>query len=272
MKKKRMMLYFGSFNPVHRGHIALAEYAVEQNLCDEVAMIISPQNPFKLSWAQAAEMDRYNMMEIACRNSKYPEKILPSVIEFLLEKPSYTVNTLRHLSENYGDQMEFAILMGSDLINQLPRWRSAEEIMAGYDIYVYPRPNVEMTFSTPRTTLLKDAPQHDYSSTEVRDSVERGDSIEKMVDSEVAAYIKEKGLWTLSHKLTTLTAAIERGAASAEMFIERGKCYFRRNEWGNAINDFKKAEELAPGQTEAKQFIEMAQEILEYRYKDIYNP
>ena len=266
------MLYFGSFNPVHRGHIALAEYAVEKSLCDEVAMIISPQNPFKQSWAQAAEMARFAMVEIARRNSRYPEKISPSVIEFLLDKPSYTINTLRHLSENYGDQMEFSILMGSDLINQLPRWREAEQIIAGYDIYVYPRPNVEMEFSTPRTTFLHDAPQHNYSSTEVRDAVERADNIENMVDQEVAAYIREKGLWTTSYKITTLTAAIEHGAASAEMFLERGKCFFRRNDWGNAINDFKKAEELAPNQTEAKQFIEMAQEILEFRYKDIYNP
>lgn len=272
MGKKRMMLYFGSFNPVHRGHIALAEYAIDNNLCDEVAMIISPQNPFKESWAQAAEMDRYAMMEIACRNSRHPEKILPSVIEFLLEKPSYTINTLRHLTENYGDQMEFAILMGCDLINQLPRWRSAEEIIAGYDIFVYPRPNCKMEFTTARTTFLQDAPQHDYSSTAVRESIERGDSIEEVVDKEVAAYIRERGLWTTSYKITTLTAAIEKGAASAEMYIERGKCYFRKNDWGSAINDFKKAEELAPNQTEAKQYIEMAQEILEFRYKDIYNP
>ena len=123
MAKRRMMLFFGSFNPVHNGHIALAEYAVEQGLCDEVAMIISPQNPFKQNWELAGEMDRYSMVEAACRNSRYPEQIKPSVIEFLLEKPSYTVNTLQHLSENYGDQMEFSILMGTDLINQLPLWR-----------------------------------------------------------------------------------------------------------------------------------------------------
>lgn len=272
MHKKKMMLYFGSFNPIHRGHIALAEYAIEKNLCDEVAMIISPQNPFKQSWAQAPEMDRYAMVEMACKASRFPERILPSVIEFLLDKPSYTINTLRHLSENYGDQMEFTILMGSDLINQLPHWRSAEEIIAGYDIYVYPRPGVEMEFSTERTTFLKDAPQHDFSSTAVRDKVERAESIEDMVGKDVADYIKTKGLWTTSHKITTLTAAIEQGAADAEMFVERGKCYFRRNDWGSAINDFKKAEELAPGKTDAKQFIEMAQEILEFRYKDIYNP
>ena len=270
--KKRMLLYFGSFDPIHKGHIALAEYAIERDLADEVALIISPQNPFKADLLQTPEYTRYEMAEMATKESRYPEKIKPSVVEFVLEKPSYTINTLRHLSENYGDQMEFAILMGSDLINQLPRWKSANEIIAGYDIYVYPRPNIEMAFSTPRTTFLHDAPQHDYSSTAVRDGVERGEKIEEMVDNEVAAYIREKGLWTTSYKITTLTAAIEQGAASAEMFVERGKCYFRKNDWGNAINDFKKAEELAPGQTEAKQFIEMAQEILEFRYKDIYNP
>ena len=131
-----MMLFFGSFNPVHNGHMALAEYAVEHNLCDEAAIIISPQNPFKQNMDMAAEMDRYSMVELACKNSRYPERIKPSIIEFLLEKPSYTINTLRHLTENYGQEMEFTILMGSDLINTLPKWREAEEIIAGYNIYV----------------------------------------------------------------------------------------------------------------------------------------
>lgn len=195
MAKKRMMLYFGSFNPVHRGHTALAEYAVEKGLCDEVAMIISPQNPFKQDMVLAADMDRYTMVEIACRNSRFPNHIKPSVIEFLLEKPSYTINTLRHLQENYGDMMEFAILMGSDLINTLPKWREAEKIIEGFDIYVYPRPNVEITFNTDRTTYLANAPQHDYSSTEIREALQQGQNINKMVDGEVLDYIKEKKLW-----------------------------------------------------------------------------
>ena len=195
MAKKRMMLYFGSFNPVHRGHTALAEYAIEKGLCDEVAMIISPQNPFKQDMKMAAEMDRYTMVEIACRNSRFPNHIKPSVIEFLLEKPSYTINTLRHLQENYGDMMEFTILMGSDLINTLPKWREAEKIMEEFDIYVYPRPNIDMTFSTERTTFLADAPQYDYSSTEIREALQQGRNINKMVDGEVLDYIKEKKLW-----------------------------------------------------------------------------
>ena len=195
MAKKRMMLYFGSFNPVHRGHTALAEYAVAKGLCDEVAMIISPQNPFKQDMVLAPEMDRYAMVEIACRNSRFPNHIKPSVIEFLLEKPSYTINTLRHLQENYGDMMEFTILMGSDLINTLPKWREAEAIMENFDIYVYPRPNIEMTFSTQRTTFLADAPQHYYSSTEIREALQQGQNINIMVDGEVLDYIKEKKLW-----------------------------------------------------------------------------
>ena len=271
MAKRRMMLFFGSFNPVHNGHIALAEYAVEQGLCDEVAMIISPQNPFKQNWELAGEMDRYSMVEAACRNSRYPEQIKPSVIEFLLEKPSYTVNTLQHLSENYGDQMEFSILMGTDLINQLPLWREPEKIIAGYDIYVYPRPGMEMEFKTERTHFLKDAPQCPYSSTEVRDRLERGDDVAKMIDKEVLQYIKQQGLWTLSRKIATLTAALSQ-EESAELYIERGKCYYRQNNWGNAINDFRKAEDLKPELEEARQFREMVEEILEFRYKDIYNP
>ena len=195
MAKKRMMLYFGSFNPVHRGHTALAEYAIEKGLCDEVAMIISPQNPFKQDMKMAAEMDRYTMVEIACRNSRFPNHIKPSVIEFLLEKPSYTINTLRYLQQNNGDMMDFTILMGSDLINTLPQWREAEAIMENFDIYVYPRPNIEMTFSTQRTTFLADAPQHDYSSTEIREALQQGRNINKMVDGEVLDYIKEKKLW-----------------------------------------------------------------------------
>ena len=195
MAKQRMMLFFGSFNPVHRGHTALAEYAVEHNLCDAVAMIISPQNPFKQNQSLAAEMDRYTMVEIACRNSRFPNHIKPSVIEFLLEKPSYTINTLRYLQQNNGDMMDFTILMGSDLINTLPKWREAEKIMEEFDIYVYPRPNIDMTFSTERTTFLADAPQYDYSSTEIREALQQGQNINKMVDGEVLDYIKEKKLW-----------------------------------------------------------------------------
>lgn len=96
---KRVMLYFGSFNPVHKGHIALAEYVVGQGLCDEAVLVVSPQSPYKQAAELAPEMDRFEMAEIACAASAYPDRIKPSVVEFLLPKPSYTIDTLRYLKE-----------------------------------------------------------------------------------------------------------------------------------------------------------------------------
>ncbi|MDE5622214.1 MAG: adenylyltransferase/cytidyltransferase family protein, partial [Alistipes sp.] len=110
---KRMMLYFGSFNPIHKGHVALAEYVVDRDLCDEVALVVSPQSPYKEAGMLAPEMERFEMAEIACKASKHPERIRPSVVEFLLPKPSYTIDTLRYLTEHFGREMRFSILMGA---------------------------------------------------------------------------------------------------------------------------------------------------------------
>ena len=117
---KRVLLYFGSFNPVHRGHIALAEYAVESNIADEVILIVSPQNPHKQSDELAAEFSRYEMCQAACQASKYPEKILVSAVEFTLPRPSYTIDTLKFLSENFGDKMAFSLLPLPVCISWLP--------------------------------------------------------------------------------------------------------------------------------------------------------
>ena len=135
---KRVMLYFGSFNPVHKGHIALAEYAVTQDLCDEVVLVVSPQSPYKEAAELAPEMDRFEMAEIACAASEYPDKIKPSAIEFLLPKPSYTIDTLRYLQQNFGSEMQFSILMGSDQIARLDGWKEYEKILE-YPVYIYPR-------------------------------------------------------------------------------------------------------------------------------------
>ena len=99
------MLYFGSFNPVHNGHIALAEYVAEHDLADETALVISPQSPYKRQAALVTETDRLEMAEIACAASRYPKRIRPSVVEFLLPRPSYTIDTLRFLEETCGHEM-----------------------------------------------------------------------------------------------------------------------------------------------------------------------
>ena len=187
---KRVLLYFGSFNPVHRGHIALAEYAVESNIADEVILIVSPQNPHKQSDELAAEFSRYEMCQAACQASKYPEKILVSAVEFTLPRPSYTIDTLKFLSENFGDKMAFSLLMGADNVERFDRWKSYEQIVESYPIFVYPRRGYAVEKFADRVTELADAPLFDYSATDVRTAIAEGGNISEMVIPEVESYIK----------------------------------------------------------------------------------
>ena len=187
---KRVLLYFGSFNPVHRGHMALAEYAVESNIADEVILIVSPQNPHKQSDELAAEFSRYEMCQAACQASKYPEKILVSAVEFTLPRPSYTIDTLKFLSENFGDKMAFSLLMGADNVERFDRWKSYEQILESYPIFVYPRRGYAVEKFADRVTVLADAPLFDYSATDVRTAIAEGGNISEMVIPEVESYIK----------------------------------------------------------------------------------
>lgn len=269
---KRVMLYFGSFNPVHRGHIALAEYVVGQGLCDEAVLVVSPQSPYKQAAELAPEMDRFEMAEIACAASKYPERIKPSVVEFLLPKPSYTIDTLRYLKENFGSGMQFSILMGSDQIARLAGWKEYEQILE-YPVYVYPRRGEPAEGFEGRITPLTDAPLQDFASTDVRDRIGRGE--------DVAAHARRG-----RRRLHPPQGAVEsrdahRGPRGADrppspgntaLLVERGKLHYRMGEWGPALNDFNAALRIDDTHVEAKEFARMVQEILEFRYKDIYNP
>lgn len=268
---KRMMLYFGSFNPVHKGHIALAEYVVERDLCDQVVLIVSPQSPYKEASVLAPEMDRFEMAEIACLASRYPMHIVPSAIEFLLPKPSYTIDTLRYLEENNGKQMKFSILMGSDQIARLDGWKEYEKVLE-YPIYVYPRRGEEAVKFADCVTILEDAPLLDISATDIRSRIERGENVSQMVDAGVTEYIHKKGLWSPAERMDNLSARIEAGEKDAVLYIERGKMHYGLNNWGAALNDFNRALQLDDANAEARQFVKMVQEILEFRYKDIYNP
>jgi nicotinate-nucleotide adenylyltransferase len=267
-----MLLYFGSFDPIHNGHIALAEYALERDLADEVALIISPQNPFKTDLLQTPEYTRYEMAEMAARESRFPERIKPSVVEFVLEKPSYTIKTLDYLKETCGDEMEFSIITGSDIWARFDEWKDYERILNEYKIYVYPRKGYEVEKFADRVTSLADAPYMDFSSTEVRARAERGEDLSAYVSPSVAEYVKNNQLWTTAGNIVRLTSMIEAGDERALLYIERGKCFYRRNEWGKAINDFNRAMKLEPENEEARQLHDMVYEILSFRYKDIYNP
>lgn len=191
---QRVMLYFGSFNPIHNGHIALAEYVIEQDLCDLVTLIISPQSPYKSTTELAPELDRFEMAELACAASKYSDRIKPSVVEFLLPKPSYTINTLRYLEQVSGDRMQFSILMGADQLSGLEGWREWQEVVK-YPIYIYPRQGEMQPPKYASMTLLEAAPLQHFAATEIRQRIAEGKDVKAMIHPKVAWHIQNKGLY-----------------------------------------------------------------------------
>ena len=192
---KRVALYFGSFTPIHKGHIALAEWVVEQGLCDELIFIVSPQNPFKEQEGLAPEFSRYEMCELACKASRYPEQIKVSAVEFVLEKPSYTINTLRYLRENFGSEIKFSILMGADNIENFDKWREYEEILRDYPLLVYPREGYSVEKFADKITFLENAPLFDFAATDIRTMIAEGKDFRDKLSAEVAHYIIQNHLY-----------------------------------------------------------------------------
>jgi nicotinate-nucleotide adenylyltransferase len=192
---KRVALYFGSFNPIHKGHIALAEWVVEQGLCDELIFIVSPQNPLKEQGDLAPEFTRYEMCEMACQSSRYPDRIKVSAVEFVLEKPSYTINTLRYLREQFGSEMQFSILLGADNIECFDKWREYEEILRDYPLLVYPREGYSVEKFADKITFLSDAPLFDFAATDIRKEIAEGNNFTDKVCTAVAKYIIQNKLY-----------------------------------------------------------------------------
>ena len=129
-------LYFGSFNPIHVGHLIIANHFQQFTDLDQVWFVVSPQNPLKKKSSLANEYDRLEMVELAIKD--YPN-LRASNIEFTLPKPSYTIDTLIHLKEKFPEH-EFALIMGSDNLDGISKWKNAEILMRDYQFYVYPRP------------------------------------------------------------------------------------------------------------------------------------
>ena len=129
-------LYFGSFNPVHAGHLIIASHILNETDIEKVWLVVSPQNPFKQENGLLNEYHRLHLVQLA---TEQDNRIKASDIEFGLPKPSYTINTLTYLAEKFPDH-EFSIIMGSDSFQNLHKWKNAELIIRDYEIYVYPRP------------------------------------------------------------------------------------------------------------------------------------
>ena len=168
---------------------------VEQGLCDELIFIVSPQNPLKSATELAPEFSRYEMCEMACASSRHPEKIKVSAVEFVLEKPSYTINTLRYLRDNFGSDMEFSLLLGADNIESFDRWREYEEILRDYRLLVYPREGYSVEKFADKITFLEGAPLFDYAATDVRKEIVEGKNFTDKVCPAVAKYIIQNKLY-----------------------------------------------------------------------------
>lgn len=165
-------IFGGSFNPIHNGHIALAKAALEQCGLDEVWLMVSPQNPLKQETDLLADNLRYEMVQQALQGV---DGIVASDYEFHLPKPSYTWNTLQHLSKDYPNR-QFTLIIGGDNWAHFERWRRWKDILRHYNVAVYPRDQHIGTF---------DAPLLDMSSTEIRQRIASGEGIQGMVPDSI---------------------------------------------------------------------------------------
>ena len=179
-------LYFGSFNPVHTGHLIIANHVAQETDLQQVWFVISPQNPFKINHTLLNEYHRLHLVRLAIADEK---NLKATDIEFRLPKPSYTITTLQYLEEKYPEH-EFAIIMGSDSLQNLNKWKNAEVIMSRYPIYVYTRPGFEIRDDLPIKKTVLDAPLLEISSTHIRELVRSGKSIRYLVPDAVKEEIE----------------------------------------------------------------------------------
>jgi nicotinate-nucleotide adenylyltransferase len=181
-------LYFGSFNPVHIGHLAIANYIREYSDLEQIWFVVSPQNPFKNKKSLLADFHRLEMMNIAIGDST---DYKASNIEFNLPKPTRTIDTLAYLYDKYPNHT-FTLIMGSDNLVSFDKWKNYEEILKNYKIYVYPRPDVPETNFDNHPSILKiNAPLIEISSSFIRESIKNKKSMEFFLPAKVWEYIRE---------------------------------------------------------------------------------
>lgn len=185
-------LYFGSFNPIHHGHLIIAQTALNQTPLDYVWLVVSPQNPFKQKRNLLPAYDRLKMAELATEGN---DRLLASNVEFSLSQPSYTIDTLTHLRDRYRSY-EFALVMGQDNLRYLHKWKNHEALIKYYPFYVYPRQETQpSSFDEHPNVHPIEAPLLDISATYIRELVKAGKSIRYLVPDAVAAYIDQAGLF-----------------------------------------------------------------------------
>lgn len=192
---QKIGLYFGTFNPIHVGHLIIANHIVEFSELDEVWFVITPQSPFKTKQSLLANTHRYQMVYEA---TKEYAKLKPSKIEFDLSQPNYTVNTLVHLSEIHGDKYDFNLIMGEDNLKSFHKWKNFEVILENHEIYVYPRiakGKSEHRFEGHSKVHKVDAPIMEISSTFIRRNHKAGKNIQALLPDAVWKYMDEMNFY-----------------------------------------------------------------------------
>lgn len=186
---KKIGLFFGSFNPIHIGHLILANYILEHSDMEELWFVVSPQNPFKEKKSLLKDHHRLDMVQLAVKN--YP-KIRASNVEFSLPQPSYTIDTLTYLKEKY-PEFTFALIMGEDNLDTLPKWKNFEKLISEHQIIAYPRTfegekKSHEYFQHENIALVK-APIIELSATEIRNMIKEGKNVRPMLPPEVFEYL-----------------------------------------------------------------------------------
>lgn len=194
MKKKQVGLFFGSFNPIHIGHLIIANHLVEHSPMNELWFVVTPQNPFK---EKSSLLDNYSRLEMVHLAIEGYEKLHACDIEFHLSQPNYTINTLIYLEEKYPN-VEFSLIMGEDNLKSFHKWKNYEQILQNYTIYVYPRisegTTLEVLDNQP-TIIRVNAPIIELSATFIRQEIKEKRNVTPLLPQKVWQYIDKMGFY-----------------------------------------------------------------------------
>lgn len=192
MSKKKIGLFFGSFNPIHVGHLIIANYMADQTDLDQVWLVVSPHNPLKKKNSLARDFDRLHLVRLAIENNL---NLQASNIEFDLPKPSYTIDTLTYLKEKHPED-EFVLIMGSDNIENFHKWKNYELILKLHSIYIYMRPGHDKNpYEEYDNVRFHHAPLMRISSSYIRNCIANGHSVQYLLTEPVFDYIQNSGMY-----------------------------------------------------------------------------